>query len=208
VTRISHTELSTAQQDFSSWWRARQASAGGGRRLGYAQVVKLAVYKFHSLQGDRAGSLGHFDRLVARRLTNASRIARARLQLEAYIEWAERSGLIVADHRVRLNLPLATDVALGGEVSRIDIGRRGYRAVLLGARFSAHWKEEIRMPLIQLAVATEYARPPEDVKVAVQLLDGSGLDETGYDAEERNQALTAAVSVARRVRRMLARPSR
>lgn len=208
MTRISHTELSSAQQDFAGWWRAKQASAAGGRRLGYAQATKLAVYKFHLLQGDRARSLAHFDQLVARSLTNAGKIAQARLQLQAYMDWAEHSGVIVADHRVRLNLPLEIDVALGGEVSRVDIRRRGYRAVLLGTRFSSRWKQEGRMPLIQLAVASKYERAADDVVVAVQLLDGSGLEETSFDTDERDEAFATAVTLARRVRRMLSRPSR
>jgi len=208
VTRISHTELTAAQQDFSAWWRAKQASTTGRRRLGYAQAIKLAVYRFHKLRGDRVAALAHFDQLVARSLTNAKRIAQARLQLEAYMEWVGHSAVIVADHRVRLNLLLDVDVALVGEVSRIDIGRRGYRAVLLGARFPSRWKQETRMPLIQTAVANEYERSADDISVAVQLLDGSGLDETSFDADERDQALRSAIALARRVQRMLLRSRR
>lgn len=208
MTRISHTELSAAQQDFASWWRAKQTPRSRGRRLGYAQAVKLAAYKFHLLQGDRSASLAHFDQLVARRLTNPKKIADARLQLEAYIDWVGRSGVIVADHRVRLNLPLDADVALGGEVSRIDIGRRGYRAVLLGARFPSRWKEETRMPLIQLGVANKYDRSPDDITIAVQLLDGTRLEEISFGVGERDEALTAAVALAKRVRRALSRSAR
>jgi hypothetical protein len=205
--RISHTELGAAQQDFAGWWRTKQSPAGAGPRFGYAQAVKLAVYKFH-LHGDKAASLAHFDQLVARRFTNAKRISDARLQLEAYIEWIEQSNVMVADHRVRLNLPLEGDVALGGEVSRVDIARRGYRAVLLGPRFHLRWKQETRMPLIQLAVAHKYDRSADDVTVAVQLLDGTGLDETSFNPDERNEALAAAVTLAKRVRRMAARSAR
>jgi hypothetical protein len=206
--RISHTELTVAEQDFASWWRAKQAPSTGGPRLGYAQAVKLAVYRFHKQQGARAASLAHFDQLVARSLTNPKRIAQARLQLEAYMDWAERTGVIVADCRVRLNLPLEADVTLGGEVSRIDISGRGYRAVLLGDRFPSGWKEETRIPLIQLAVANSYERSADDITVAVQLLDGRGLDETSFDADERDEALDTAVTLAKRVRRMLSRSTR
>ena len=165
MIRISHSELAAAQQDFAAWWRLKQAPATEGRRLGYAQAVKLAIYKYHSLQSNRGASLAHFDQLVAARLTNAQRIAQARLQLHAYIDWAERSAVIVADHRVRLNLPLERDVVLGGEVSRIDLEPKGYRAVLLMARVPARWQQESRMPLIQLAVAYKYQRSPDDVSV-------------------------------------------
>ena len=208
MIRISHSELAAAQQDFATWWRAKQAPTTGGRRLGYAQVVKLAIYKYHSLQGNRQGSLAHFDQLVSTRLTNVQRIAQARLQLQAYIDWVEHSGVIVADHRVRLNLPLEGEVALGGEISRIDMIPTGYRAVLLMARAPARWRQELRMPLIQLAVASRYDRPAADVKVAVQLLDGNGLDEGAFPTDVRDDALRSAVATAQQVKRALARRGR
>jgi hypothetical protein len=208
VIRISHVELAAAQQDFAAWWRTKQAPATGGRRLGYAQAVKLAIYKYHSLQANGPASLAHFDQLVSARLTNAQRIAQARLQLQAYIDWVEDSGVIVADHRVRLNLPLDGEVALGGEVSRIDMIPTGYRAVLLMARAPARWKQELRMPLIQLAVANRYDRPATDVRVAVQLLDGNGLDEGAFPTGVRDDALRSAIATAQQVRRMLGRRRR
>ena len=208
MIRISHTELAAAQQDFAAWWRTKQAPATGGRRLGYAQAVKLAIYKYHSLQANGPASLAHFDQLVSARLTNAQRIAQARLQLQAYIDWVEDSGVIVADHRVRLNLPLDGEVALGGEISRIDMIPTGYRAVLLMARAPARWKQELRMPLIQLAVANRYDRPAVDVRVAVQLLDGNGLDEGAFPNGVRDDALRSAIATAQQVRRMLGRRRR
>ena len=208
MIRISHTELAAAQQDFAAWWRAKQAPATGGRRLGYAQAVKLAIYKYHSLQANAPAALAHFDQLVSARLTNAQRIAQARLQLQAYIDWVEDSGLIVADHRVRLNLALDGEVALGGEISRIDMIPTGYRAVLLMARAPARWKQELRMPLIQLAVANRYDRPAGDVRVAVQLLDGNGLDEGAFPTGVRDDALRSAIATAQQVRRMLGRRRR
>jgi hypothetical protein len=205
VIRISHAEFADAQRDFAGWWRLKQAPPPAGRSLGYAQAVKLAIYKYHSLQSNRSASLAHFDQLVAARLTNAQRIAQARLQLQAYIEWAEHSGVVVADHRVRLNLTLEVDVVLGGEVSRIDLEPSGYRAVLLMARVPARWQQETRMPLIQLAVADKYQRSPNDVSVGVQLLDGTALTVANFEADARNAALESAVAIARQVRRATTR---
>lgn len=205
MIRISHAEFADAQRDFAAWWRLKQAPPAAGRSLGYAQAVKLAIYKYHSLQSNRSASLAHFDQLVAARLTNAQRIAQARLQLQAYIEWAEHSGVVVADHRVRLNLTLEVDVMLGGEVSRIDLEPSGYRAVLLMARVPARWQQETRMPLIQLAVADKYQRSPNDVSVGVQLLDGTALTVANFEADARNAALESAVAIARQVRRATTR---
>jgi hypothetical protein len=208
VTRISHSELSVAQQDFAAWWRLKQAPATAGRRLGYAQAVKLAIYKYHSTQSNRDASLAHFDQLVTARLTNAQRIAQARLQLQAYMEWTEGSGVIVADHRVRISLALEGDVVLGGEVSRIDLEPKGYRAVLLMAQVPARWRQEPRMPLIQLAIADKYQRSPDEVSVAVQLLDGTALTEAAFAANARDAATASAIAIARQIVRASRRSGR
>jgi hypothetical protein len=205
VTRISHAEFSAAQQDFTRWWQAKQSPPASGRRLGYAQVVKLSIYRFHKEQGNRDVALAHFDQLVAGRLTNAQKIYRARLQLESYADWHEGSGVIVADHRVRLSLPLGNDVMFGGEISRVDVVGTRYRGVLLMSPISRNWQQETRMRLIQLAVARKYERQEEDVSVAVQLLDGNDLNEVTFDSGQLGTALEGANRIAERIRRALRR---
>lgn len=204
--RISHSEFGAARHDPAAWLRAKQTPVVGGRRLGYAQAVKLAIYKFHSSQGDRSSTLNHFDQMATRHFRNAAKITEARLQLDAYIEWAHDAGVIVADHRIRLNLALHGDIALGGEVSRIDIGPNGYRAVLLSGRAVGGWKQELRMPLIQVAVADRYDRTADEVSVAIQMLDGGGLDEASYSQKDRNSAFDNAVDLAKQLHRLQSRP--
>lgn len=51
-------------------------------------------------------------------------------------------------------------------------------------------------------IARRYDRDPEEVSVAVQLLDGGGLDEATFDATDRDDAFAAATARGRRVRRM------
>lgn len=205
MIRISHTEFSSAQQDFPRWWRAKQTPTTSGRMLGYAQVVKLSIYKFHKEQGNRASALAHFDRLVTGRLTNAQKIFRARLQLESYVDWYARSAVIVADQRVRLSLSLGADVVFGGEISRLDVSGNRYRAVLLSPAAPRNWQSETRIPLIQLAIARKYERDDQDVAVGVQLLDGTGLAEVTFGFDELATALATANRIADRVRRSLRR---
>lgn len=205
MTRISHTEFSDAQRDFTNWWRSKQAPTTVGRSFGYGQAVKLAIYRFHKLDGDRSRSLAHFDQLVTGRLRDARKIAQARLQLEAYLDWHRRSGVVVADHRIRLNLPLGDGVALGGEVSRIDVEGRRYRAVLLTATPSRTWRTETRMPLIQLAVAHKYERANTDIDVAVQRLDGSDLEVMTFSRQDLQTSMDAAADIAHRIQKLLRR---
>jgi hypothetical protein len=116
----------------------------------------------------------HLADLIRRHFTDPERIHQVQADLAAYIGWHHRSGVIVADTRIRLAYSVNGYLDMGGLVSRLDITRRGYDGLLLGVA-SPTWRDELRMPLIQDAVAQRYARPVTDVSVGVQQLDGTNL---------------------------------
>jgi hypothetical protein len=66
---------------------------------------------------------------------------------------------------------------------RLDVLSRGYRALLIGS-YHQGWKDQLRMPLLQHAVAMRYGRPIEDVEIGMQHFDGSGLVMTRYSKAE------------------------
>lgn len=46
------------------------------------------------------------------------------------------------------------------------------------------WQAELRMPMIQDAIALRFARPLTDVSVAVQDLDGTGLAVENFSPDQ------------------------
>jgi hypothetical protein len=66
---------------------------------------------------------------------------------------------------------------------RLDVLPSGYRALLLG-QYSRGWENQLRMPLLQGAVARRYGRPIDHIAVGVQHLDGSGLIAKQYSPIE------------------------
>ena len=106
---------------------------------------------------------------------------------ESYIRWHRRSGVIVADSNIRLSYSIDGFLDLSGLISRLDITAVGYRAVILGAG-RGNWRTELRMPLIQTAVALKYGRPVDEVAVGVQDADGSALDEEVYTSAQITNA--------------------
>jgi hypothetical protein len=62
---------------------------------------------------------------------------------------------------------------------------------------------------LEFAFADKYQRSADDVSVAVQLIDGTALNEATFAAVARQAALASAVAVARQVRRVTTgRPDR
>jgi hypothetical protein len=70
---------------------------------------------------------------MRRHSTDAERIDQVEADLDAYIDWHHRSGVIVADTRILLTYSVNGYLDMGGLVSRLDITHRGYDAVLFGA---------------------------------------------------------------------------
>jgi hypothetical protein len=200
--RISHGELEACRRDVARWVAAK-LNPGPGPRAGYAGMTKLAIYKYHAT-GDADAAREHL-RALLRRFGDTGKKLSAEYQLDAYIDWAEREGLIVADRKVRLGYDLGSGVLLGGEVSRVDVDLAGgYRGVLLGA-CDPNWRTELRTPLLQRAVARHFDRDEAEVTVGVQALDGSDLQTVQFSHAEIDAAEAGARSLAARLAQELDR---
>jgi hypothetical protein len=158
-------------------------------------MTKLAIYKYHSTD-DADAAREHLRNLLGR-FGNTGKKLSAEYELDTYMAWAEREGLIVADRRVRISYDLGSGVLLGGEVSRVDVDviGGGYRAILLGAH-GPDWGTELRTALLQRAVAQHFNRDEAEVAVGVQDLDGSGLETLRFTLEEIDVADMQARALA------------
>jgi len=156
------------------WLHAKLKSSPHGYPVGYSRVLLFAVYLFHRVgQADEAKQ--HLlDQVTRHSLKNSSRIRGIVRDLDLYLNWAARSRVITADTRVRIRFNEGGDLELRGEISRVDFTKGGYRATLLAAP-PQNWQKQLRMPLVQRAIAETYGRPVGEVEVGFQCLDGSSL---------------------------------
>lgn len=202
--RISHTELVDCQSN-TSRWVTKKLYSNKGPRFGYAGATKLSIYRYHKT-GSAEEARQHLETLLMR-FNDISKKLDAEGKLDDYMAWCVQENVIVTNWRERISLDLGNGISLGGEVSRIDLDLNtgGYRAVLLGSSCET-WQEELRMPLIQRAVAYLLQRSETEVSLGVQNLDGSELLTTTFNATEIDTAeITAralAIKVADEIRRL------
>jgi hypothetical protein len=163
------------------WWQGRQ-SVGALRSFGYGQALLNAIHRYHRTDSARVAR-SHLRQMIDRNFTNEKRIDDLEADFESYIRWHRRSGIIVAESNIRLLYSIGGFLDLSGLISRLDITKIGYRAIVLGAR-RANWRTELRMPLIQSAIALKYGRPVDEVAVGVQDPDGTTLEEEVYTSEQ------------------------
>jgi hypothetical protein len=127
------------------------------------------------------------------------RIDDALVRFDAYVDWAFVSDIVVADVRVGIELDLGSEVILGGQVARVDITADGYRGVLLG-KFNHDWQHELRLPLIQRAMASKYDRAESAFAIARQELDGTNLETLQFSTAEIDAAEQTAQNLASTIR--------
>ncbi len=123
--RLSHSSLEDCRRSPTRWAQANPIGQRPVRRIGYARIAKLAIYRYHK-GTDRARARAYFLQGCQRNgLNNTRRIDAATATLDSYIDWAEQNDPVVADVMIRIELNLGSELLLGGEVSRVDVNRRG-----------------------------------------------------------------------------------
>jgi hypothetical protein len=131
-------------------------------------------------------------------LRNVGRINTIETSLDRYVKWAVAERLKVADTKVNLAHQMGF-LELRGEIGRVDVTSTGYRAVLLG-KVPDGWELQLRMPLIQVAIASMYGRPQDKTEVGFQELDASNLITRIYSEQEIHKAQRKFMALGRIVR--------
>lgn len=197
--KISHRELEDCRRSPRTWWQGRQAGSAF-RSFGYGQALLNAIHRYHRTDSARAAR-SHLREMIDRNFTNEKRIDDLEAEFESYIRWHRRSRIVVADSNIRLAYSIGSFLDLGGLISRLDITDIGYRAVVLGAGRS-NWRNELRMPLIQSAIAFKYGRPVEEVAIGVQEPNGSALEDEIYTPAQIASARREFQTLGEGVRRL------
>jgi hypothetical protein len=156
-------------------FRARaDAGDGGGFGYTYASALRNAIYRYHSTR-DRDVAVKYLEESIrnSKTLKSAQRRAETVDQLDWYIEMHAALGWPTFDTRVRLSIPVpsraAESLTCTGEVGRIDmVPTGGYAAWLFASSVSPAWRDELRMPLLQGAVAdVTLAVPTNEIQVGI-----------------------------------------
>jgi hypothetical protein len=193
--RVSHTQLEAFRSNPKGWLAAAQAKTRAS--FGFNSAVKFAIAHYHKSSSHKSAQ----DKLEDY-LANFSDVGRkqwARDTLDNYVVWYLGTELFVADTMPRLSLDVAPELTISGELNRVDMEpiSGDYHAILLTPVSIPAWKDELRWPLLQVAVAERYQRNQENVSVGVQRLDGSGLEIVSYSTTAIKKAIGEAKSLAK-----------
>ena len=201
--KLPHREVEDLRTDLVGWVN-RHHQPGGIPMRSYVHTTRMAIYRLKKDPSIESAQ-GYLNRLLdAFRLNNGVRRAEAENNLSGYVDWIAESGTIVVQYKLRIAKDLGHDMTLIGEVPRIDldVDDGGYNGILLGPA-PADWRDQLRMPVLQAAIAEGLQRMPNEVAIGVQDLDGTGLQITQYSAAEIRDALAELRNLVATARRML-----
>jgi hypothetical protein len=201
--KISHKQLEACRLSPKNWVASRQPG-GGWASFGYKRALNLAISAFHDTN-DIGVAVAKIDG-YAKRFKDTKKIALLYEFLEDYAKWFAASGIISADSNVLVAYPIKGNWQLGGYISRVDYLQSGYRAVLFES-IAPGWKNQLRMPLVQTAIAERYGRPATEVKVGFQEIDGNTLTDTRFSVAERAAAETEFSKIGTQVLKLWPKPS-
>jgi hypothetical protein len=167
------------------WYTSTSSAASHPYKMSYSRALQLAILQYHRVSQRVAQQ--YLDNLIKRHhFKDVRRVTKMESDLLSYIRWATSERVKMVDFKVNISLPSGF-LELRGEIGRVDITATGYRAVLFG-RPAANWRQQLRMPLIQVAIGQMYGRPTEDVEVGFQELDGSNLQTIIFTAAQTTSA--------------------
>lgn len=206
--RIALRELELLRTNPKQYWDWRKAQKRGGfARPGYQHMGRLGIYKFHKGAGALEPALDYMrKRFVSYELTNEARQQAALDAMTSYATWHGTASPIVLATQHNARLDLSGSVFCTGQIGRVDLtaGPADYTAVLL--EDAPHkWEAQIRIPIIQQAVAQQFGRDPDTVAVAVQRVDGSGLQVHHYDPKALAHAIEEIQEAAQELTKLIAK---
>jgi hypothetical protein len=196
--RISHIQLELCLANPRGWYRTAITAVSHPYLMGYDRVLRLSIFQFHQTSARTARN--YMTQMIRKHnFRNAQRVHQIEASFERYLAWASAEGPRVADTSVNIACEIGF-LELRGQISRIDVTATGYRAVLFG-EVPVDWRTQLRMPLIQFAIARMYGRPQDRTEVGFQNLDGGNLVTSLYTEHQIDKARRRFMALGRIVRR-------
>ena len=188
TTRIRLSDLELAARDPVGFRVSMDAPSSSRYRYGYFNLLRNTIRRFHDNGGDAHHAMTYLEAGLTR-FRDAARRSETVNQFEWYVEEHRRNGRITVEvmGRVEARRPAwaPQDLVCSGEITRLDIVPGGGPAGWLFRNSSiAGWDQELRMPLIQEALAFEVGRDVEDVMVGVYGFQEQIFDQRTFSRDE------------------------
>ena len=168
--KVTLSNLEEARRNPAAYKHKLLAAEKPFIRTGYNALLQATILQYHreSLTADQARE--RMTHKYHQRFTTPKGLEEITRCFGEYLdEYAAQNNLATITHqRLRLQLPadIAPSFEVTGKLPRLDTTSDGYAAWLF-SKSHAEWQQELRMPLIQAAVAADLGTDMDEVTVGV-----------------------------------------
>lgn len=188
MQRLPLRELEDALQNPTEY--RNRLSSGQPRGFGatYFGALRQAIFKLHMHGADVTQVADYLsDRLS--RFKDQNRMHEMINGYYWYVHDYLKRGVVTFEAPSRISLTLASltaaDLVCSGEVSRLDLRPLdGYAAWLFRYKDPENWRNELRMPLTQLAVSQKLNVPSDEITVGIYSFREMLVEERCFSRED------------------------
>ena len=204
MARLPLRDIEEALRNPAAYRQKLMLSPGSSYGPTYFGALRDAIFKFHKTNRNVVEARAYLQTRL-NRFMDRMRCAEIIDQFEWYIDEHGQRGWLTFETRLRISIPLPRRVRpilfCSGEVPRIDIvPSGGYAAWLMQSRTPKNWDRELRMPLVQGALARGALRAPSsEISVGVYGFQDQFVDLRSYSQTEIDQAYSDLDSLLKRM---------
>jgi hypothetical protein len=204
MLRIPIREIEEALRNPSAYRQKLLLSATVSYGPTYFGALRDAILQFHKTNGNIVQARAYL-RVRLDRFLDRMRCAETMDQFEWYTDEYQNRGWPTFETRLRIVISLPPRVRpylfCSGEVSRVDlVPVGGYAAWLTRSRGAKDWARELRMPLVQQALAQgPLGVPPNEVMIGIYSFEEQFTDLRRYSQAEIDQANSELDNLLRRM---------
>lgn len=204
MNKISFSQLESARKNPTAFAKSLSSPSGDTPRFSKFMAWQLAVNHYHKERGNLSTAVNYFETTFMRNFADNSKNTAERedwiLELIAYSDDNIKNKLTYVEHKKRINIPLTSEVRLGGELPLIKMNNKGGYSIYFFSRESTLWEGELRFPVIQHFVATTlYNVALSEVEVGVYSLDFQKHLQRSFTSKEVDDAVKELKAIGKAV---------
>lgn len=201
--RLPLRELEEANADTARYRAKLYGPARQAQGSIYFNTLRNAIFNFHKPQWTAAQAASYLEYRLAN-AANASRKAEVSDQFRWYVGEYEALGWTTFLTRLNVDIPFPSrapaDLSISGEIARVDlVPSGGYAGWIFVSGDAQGWRQGLRMPLSQEALAREMNVTTDEIIVGVYAFKSRSAEHTSYSAAELKARRSSLEQLLRRL---------
>jgi hypothetical protein len=187
--KLSLTQLEIARANPRAMAIALRSKEKARLSFSRALALYLSARKYHQENDDLTTARDYLIDMYRRNFVRPEELLKLLDELGRYAAAYRATGNTIIKLRTRISITIDADFELTGEIPRLDLVPNGGYAVWLFSRNTNQWREELRMPIIQLYFARTLGVAVSGVSVGFYFFTAARYESYRYPQTQIDAAM-------------------